>query len=305
MVNRGFSYFFILLFILVQGIILVILFNKSIQIDGDIISYLKIMAGDLNSEFDVEPLSLLIFKTIGIFPTQLHLTFLTLFIYLLCIVESWIIFKKTNGSLLWILFFTFAVIPFFHAINLRTGFGMFFLLLFYEYSWSIIFVPFFHASFFPLLIGIKFKLSFRAILSVLILSIVLGLVLYSLVFVKLETYFGYYNEDGSTLGVLLEIFALTFFSFFLAKKYKLKSHILWYRILFSVLVIACASYKIAIISSRYVTLAYLIILIIRLSSNEIKKNNNWTINNFLFFLSFSILISFRIYRVVTMFGFDI
>ena len=304
MVYKNFSYLFLLLFLLLQGIIILVLFNKSIQIDGDIVSYLKIMLGDINSEFDVEPLSLLIFRTIGFFPISFHFHILYSFIYILCIIESWIIFMKTKGSLLWIFFFTLAVLPFFHAINIRTGFGMFFLILSFKYAWSVIFIPFFHASFIPLLIGIKFKISVQTIFALALLFLLSGFVLYALISVKLETYFGYYNEDGSSIGVLAEIFLLGIFAFFVKKKYSFEAKILWFRILFVVLLIAGISFQIAIISSRFVTLAYLVILLIRLNSVEIKKKNNLTINNIFFFIFFFVLVSFRIYRVITMFGFN-
>ena len=303
MVDKNLRYFLLILFLLFQGIIILVLFNKSIEIDGDIIPYLKIIGGDINIEYDIEPISLLIFKTIGLFPINFHFSILYLFIYLLCIIESWIVFKNTNGSILWIIFFTIVIVPFFHAINLRTGFGMFFLFLFYSSWWVLIITPLFHASFFPLLSGIRFKLSFKRVLIIIILSAVIGLIMFSLIAGKLVTYYGYYTDEESVTGVLIEILCLVLFSYFLKKKYQLQSSILWYRILVFVLLISIVSFRLAIISSRFVTITYLILLMIRLNSVEIKKITILTINNFFFYFLFVGLILFRLYRIVTMFGF--
>lgn len=303
MLFKNLRYFFLILFVLLQGVIILMLFNKSIEIDGDIVPYLKIMGGDINIEYDIEPFSLLLFKTIGLFPLKLHFLLLFLFIYLLCIIESWIVFKNTNGSILWIFFFTIVIVPFFHAINLRTGFGMFFLFLFYNHLWVLIITPFFHASFFPLLTGIKFRVSFKNIFLIVLLCTAIALVMFSLVAGKLENYYGYYVEGESVVGVLMEILCLVLFSYFLKKKYKLESSILWYRVLFFVLLITTISFRLAIISSRFVTLTYLILLMIRLNSVEIKKDKLFVINDIVFYLLFTGLILFRVYRIVTMFGY--
>lgn len=303
MMFKNIKYFLFLLFVLLQGIIILVLFYKSLEIDGDIVSYLKIMRGDINFEYDIEPFSLLVFKVIGLFPLKIHFFILYLFIFSLCIIESWIIFKDTNGSLLWIIFFTLVIVPFFHAINLRTGFGMFFLFLFYNYTWCLILFPFFHASFFPLLTGFKVKISFKTLVVLSLFGIAISLMMYSLISGKLESYFGYYAEDESVAGVLVEIFLLGIFSFIMKKKYQLNSNILWYRVFFFVLLIAVISFRIAIVSSRFVTLAYLIILIVRLNSKKTEKMKALTVINILFFCFFFILVLFRIYRVFTMFGF--
>jgi hypothetical protein len=304
MIFKNLKYFLFILFVLLQGIIILVLFKKSLDIDGDILSYLKIMGGDINFEYDIEPFSLIVFKVIGLFPIKNHFLILYLFIFALCIIESWIIFKETKGSLLWIIFFTFVIVPFFHAINLRTGFGMFFFLLFYNYTWSLILTPFFHTSFFPLLSGFKAKISFKTLVVLFILAIVISSEMFVLISGKLESYYGYYTEDESVAGVLVEIFLLGIFFFIMKKKYKLNSNILWYRVFFFVLLIAAISFRIAIVSSRFITLAYLIILIVRLNSKKIEKMKALTIVNILFFSFFFMLIVFRIYRVFTMFGFS-
>lgn len=304
-VRRNLEYFVFCLLILLQGLIVYGLFIKSIQIDGDIVPYLKIIASDINLEYDIEPISLLLFKIIGLFPFSSHFLLLYLFICFLCVVESWIVFKNSQGSILWLFFFTIAIVPFFHAINLRTGFGMFFLFVFYKRKsiWPLIITPFFHASFAPLLLGIKFKISIKNIIIIIFLTLLLGLIMYNLVFGKLETYYSYYVEGESFLGVAVEVFFLIVFSYFLRKKYNLNSSVLWYRILFFILLIASVSFKLAVISSRFVTFAYLILLMIRLNSTEINKIKMLTINNIFFYTSFVSLILFRVYRIVTMFGF--
>jgi hypothetical protein len=280
-----------------------VLFNKSLDIDGDIVPYLKIIGGDINIEYDIEPFSLLVFKVIGFFPLKIHFLILYLFIFSLCIIESWIVFRDTNGSLLWIIFFTLVIVPFFHAINLRTGFGMFFLFLFYNYTWCLILIPFFHASFIPILTGFKVKISFKTLVVLILLSIIIILVMFTLISGKLANYYGYYAEDESVIGVLAEILLLGFFFSIMKKKYQLISKISWYRVLFFVLLIAIISFRIAIISSRFVTLAYLILLMIRLNSKKIEQIKTLTFVNILFFSFFFILILFRVYRVCTMFGF--
>ena len=302
MVNKNSTYFFLSSIILFQATLVFWLFNRSLQIDGDILSYLKIMANGTNTDFVIEPFSIIIFRIIGIFPEYLHFAILYVFICFLCAVESWIIFKFSNNSFLWLLYFTLAILPFFHAINLRTGFGMFFLFLFFNYKGSIYFAPFFHASYFPLILGIRIKLSAISIFAVTLAVFFAGLVLYSLVAVKLETYIGYYNEEGSSLGVLVEILLLFIFTYLFLKNYDYRSNIHWLRILIFVLLIAFLSYKIAIISSRFVTLAYLILMIIRLQSKKKITKESITLNYFLFLVTFFALVAFRVYRVTTMFG---
>jgi hypothetical protein len=303
MISKNIKYIIFIFLVLAQGILLYFLFLESLIIDGDINTYLKIIGGDINIEFDIEPLSFLIFKVIGFFPVDLHFFILYFSIFLMCVIESWIIFKAIKGSLLWIFFFSLAIVPFFHAINLRTGFGMFFLFLFFKYKWSLFLSPFFHASFFPLLAGFKFKISVKTIVFLLTFSILLILLLFSLISGKLSNYLGYYTENESVIGIFIEISLLVVFFFLLKKNYQLKSNILWYRILFLVLFIAFISLRVAIISSRFITLAYLIILIVRMNSIKIEKIEKGYLSNFVFFFFFFVLLLFRVYRISTMFGF--
>jgi hypothetical protein len=298
---KNFRYLFFLLFILIEGVIIYLLFNQSIQIDGDISTYLKIIGNDINTEYDIEPFSLIIFKAIGFFPFNFHFLILLFFIYFICIIESWIVFKKTNGSLLWIIFFIIVILPFFHAINLRTGFAIFFLLLFYDKNWGIILTPFFHTSFSPIIYGFKFSL--KTFIIILLISVLTGIILFSMISGKLLTYYEYYKESESVLGVLVEIFILFLFHIFLKKKYILKSKLFWYRVFYLILFIALFSFKFAIISSRFITIAYFILLLIRINSIHIKKHNLFEINNLYFYFFFILLITFRFYRISTMFGF--
>lgn len=303
MVFKNFRYFFLILFILLQGLVIFVLFNKSIQIDGDLVTYLKIIGGDINIEYDIEPFSILIFKTIGVFPSYLHFLLLYIFTYILCIVECWIVFKNTKGSILWVIFFTIVIVPFFHAINLRTGFGLFFLFLFYDSFWGIILTPFFHTSLFPVLSGVKFKISIKSLIIAMLFCVLILIVLFTMISSKLENYYGYYEEGASVFGVLAEILFLIIFYFFIKKKYILKSQFQWDRVLILVLFISLISFRFAIISSRFITIAYLILLLIRLNSNKINKDKNFTLNNSLFYFLFLLLVFFRIYRIITMFGY--
>ena len=291
-------------FIFLQGSIVLLLFNKSLEIDGDIVNYLKFIAGGVDIEYeDIEPASLIVFKIIGVFPNQLQFIFLFLIIFCLMIIESVIVYKNTQFSLLWVIFFTICVVPFFHAINLRTGFGMFFLFLFYKNIWGILLTPFFHSSFFPVLFGIRFKPSIINIFLIILSIMILGSVLRNLILNKISAYYGYYLDGESTYGLLVEIICIIIFTINLKKKYKLVSTISWYRFLFFIVLISLISIKLAMISSRFVTLVYLILLMIRINSIEINNKNYFSTNNISFYSLFCVLILFRIYRIVTMFGF--
>jgi hypothetical protein len=295
------TYLIFLLFILLQGVVLLILFNQSIIIDGDMIQYLSLIKNGPDETVDFEPASLLIFKLIGLFSINFHFFLLFCFILTLSTIESWIVFKKTRGSILWLLFFSLTIMPFFHAINLRTGFGMFFLFLLFENYMSVLVVPLFHASYIPLIAGINVKSSKKNILFGFILIILFTLIFTSLITSKVHTYYSYYSEGDFSISMIIEIFCLFLFSIFLKEKYKLTSKIIWYRIFYIVLIISLISFNFPIFSSRFLTLSYLILLFIRLNSGK-NNNKNFAIN--LFFIIFIfIIIFFRIYRILTMFGF--
>jgi hypothetical protein len=293
-------FFMIILF---QGIIILILFNRSIEIEGDIYTYLKIIGGDFYIDYDIESVSLVVFQGLGLFPRENHFLVLYLVVLLATIFESWIIFKYTNGSILWLLFFSFGIVPFFYAVNLRSGFGMFFLFLFFKHTWSLFVSSFFHVSYFPFLAGFKGRISFKSFVVILVIVVVLIISMFSLISGKLLTYYGHYSNDESVLGVLVELSLIAIFVFLMKKRYKIDSKILWYRVLFLVFFIAVISFRIAIISTRFITLVYMILLLVRLNSKKLEGDGLLTVVNLLFYVFFAVLILVRIYRVSTMFGF--
>ncbi|WP_454879148.1 hypothetical protein [Sphingobacterium detergens] len=300
--ERDLRYFFFFLILIFQGIILWILFSKSLEIDGDIGVYLNMIGGYREMD-NVEPASIAIFKMISLFPEEIHLGLLFGLVFLLSIIESWIVFVNTKGSYIWLIFFSLAIVPFFHAINLRTGFGMFLLFLTFRYTISLLLTPFFHSSFVPLIVGFRFKLSFKQLIILGGMGALIGITLFILVSDKINSYLGYYAPENGITGVTVEILLLLTFALLLKRKYRLVSSILWYRILFTIISIAMISVKVAIISSRFVTMGYLILLIIVMSSERKASEIEFSVLDLLFYFSFTGLILFRVYRTLTMFGF--
>ncbi|SMO61525.1 hypothetical protein [Solitalea koreensis] len=298
---KSFRFLVFILIVLIEGFILFALFNQSIAIEGDVVAYLNLARGIINEGDVFEPASFFLFKLIGLFPLELHFLLLFSLVYSLSILESWAILKKTN-SILWLLFFVFSIMPFAHAINIRTGFGAFFIILFYNSLWAVFVLPFFHASFLPLVLGWKINFSRFKFFIVLVIGLLIASILISIVSNKLITYYGYLSLDGSILGLITEILLLALFIYYFKKKYTVKSHLLWNRVLYIVLGVAIITIPLAIISSRFVTLTYLLILILRL--NSFKKNKKkGTMNGLIYLILFGSLIAFRIYRVLTMFGY--
>ncbi|MGA6119751.1 hypothetical protein [Sphingobacterium anhuiense] len=298
---KDFRYFFFFQFLILQGVLIWILFDRSLEIEGDIGVYLNMIAGTRDMD-NIEPASYLIFTLIGFLPTDVHFSVLYSLVFGLSIIESWIVFKNTNGSLIWMLFFSLAIVPFFHAINLRTGFGMFILFLTFRSNLSLIATSFFHSSFIPLIIGFRLKLSIKQLLFIGSVATLIGITLYVLVSDKFNAYMGYYAPEDSVFGVTVEIFWILTFSFILMNKYQINSKILWYRIFYSLIFISLISLNVAIISSRFVTMSYLLLLIIAMNSDKRISDLKVSVLDILFYLFLAGLILFRLYRIITMFG---
>jgi hypothetical protein len=293
-------------FLLIQGFLLLILFQRSIEIKGDILNYLEFISGNPSDQtFNFEPISIAIFKFIGLFPETWHFNILYFVSFLSICTSNLLIFKKTNKSLFWIVFYSICVMPFANAINIRTGYGLTFLLYFVSRKNAFYWAPFFHVSLSTLLLGMKFKIKFK---SVIVLCFITGLLFYflkDLIINKLSSYLLYYIQGESVFGIIFEIFLLFSFSLLFFKKYRPTNGYIWLRVLIFLFLLATIFSPIAIISSRFISLIYFALILMRVSSTHYDKiiSKSSAIRNLLFGVFFLGLIFIRFYRVATMFGY--
>ncbi len=297
---------FFLILVIIQSIFLYMLFQQSVEVNGDIVSYLEVINGNpFDLTFDFEPISFLIFKLIGIFPENSHFTILYLVSLICLIVSNYIIFKKTNNSISWIVFYGICIMPFACAINLRTGYGFLFLLLLGFRKITIFVLPLFHASLGAFLLAIRVRFSFWGLSSLIFFSIVLIYFLGNLITNKFSSYLLYYLQGQSLLGILMELVLISIFLFFFNKIYKLKNNYLLLRVCVALIVISFLFSPIAIISSRFISLIYFVLIVQRVYSlrKSAHVKSYLSLNNLMFGLMFIGLILFRVYRLSTMFGY--
>ncbi|WP_343304445.1 hypothetical protein AAHN97_22940 [Chitinophaga niabensis] len=303
---RNIVYLFYALFIMIAFFLLRTLFLQSIEIDGDIVAYLNVINGDIKEGDAFEPGSMLIFSIIGLTPVSFHFTLLFLFCFLIAITEGWFVIKKCKLPIFWLAFFTIGILPFAHAINLRTGFGIFLLLCFtfFRQGIGIFFLPLFHSSLTPILLGWKNRFGKFTTYIVILISLVGVLVLYKIASAKLVVYYSYLNFDLSFLGILAELVTLAAFYYFFRKVYQITKGS-WTKVYYIFMVAAFLTLPMAMVSTRIVTFTYVVLLLLAFDAQlkPLSKNNFLHMFNLFFFISLGlVLIIFRIYRVTTMFG---
>ena len=299
--------FILLILILLQSIILYKLFLKSIEINGDIQSYLEFIKGNpLELTFDFEPVSFVIFKFIGVFPENFHFAILYIVSLIGLILSNYIIFKKTKGSLSWVLFYGICIMPFACAINLRTGYGFLFLLLFGFRRVTVFLLPLFHASLATFLVALRMRMNFLRILLIFVLLMFFTYIIGDLVLNKFSSYLLYYLQGQSILGIIIELFILSLFTIYFFKIYTPLNRFLLQRVIVTLFLISIVFSPIAIISSRFITLIYFALIISRFYSIKKVKSSKSLISfkNLIFSGLFVGLFLFRMYRILTMFGYS-
>jgi len=215
---RKIGVLFFPILVILQSVFLYMLFQQSVEVNGDIVSYLEVIKGNpYDLTFDFEPISFFIFKLIGVFPENLHFILLYIVSLICLIVSNYIIFKKTNNSISWIVFYGICIMPFACAINLRTGYGFLFLLLLGFRKVTLFLLPLFHASLGAFLLAMRLRFSFLGLSSLIFFSIVLIYFLGNLITNKFSSYLLYYLQGQSILGILVELVIISIFLFFLTK----------------------------------------------------------------------------------------
>lgn len=301
-------YFSYLAFVAISFLILRTLFEKSVAIEGDVIAYLDIIQGNLKEGDIFEPGSMLIFNTIGLFPEDLHLYLLFFFCFILAVIEGWVILKRCKYPLYWLLFFTICVLPFAHAINLRTGFGIFLIIVisFFREGIGLFLLPLFHSSFLPLFIAWKSRFG-KVVNYIGIVVAAAGVIAIAKVAsTKLVNYYSGLNVDGSIVGVLIELIMLFLFYYFFKKVYSLHSKMKWGRVFYILWAGAFVTMPLPIVSSRITTFLYVIILLSAFGAVFKTEGTNFFKSNFYswcFYTLGLLLMVFRIYRIITMFGY--
>ncbi len=295
-----------LLLVIFQASILYLLFRKSIETNGDIVAYLEVIKGNLSDlAFDFEPISFLMFKIIGIFPESLHFSLLYFVSLAGLLTANFVIFSKTRNSIAWIIFYGICVMPFACAINLRTGYGFLFLLLFGFRKIAILTMPLFHVSLGSFLLALRIKFNLFSLLAVLLILTGLFYFLGDLIINKVSNYLLYYLQGESILGIVVELAILGLFSFYFFRIYQHSNQHVWVRVLVMLFFVSLIFSPIAVISSRFITLIYFVIIMMRI--NSVKKaysiKSRFFLKNVMFAGLFLGLILFRFYRTVTMFGY--
>jgi hypothetical protein len=295
-----------MLLVIIQAGILYLLFQKSIETNGDIVDYLEVVKGNLSDlAFDFEPISFLIFKVIGIFPESLHFSLLYFVSLAGLLTANFVIFSKTRNSISWIIFYGICVMPFACAINLRTGYGFLFLLLLGFRKITLLTMPLFHVSLGSLLLALRVKFNLLSITTVLVILTGLFYFFGNLIINKVSSYLLYYLQGESIVGIIVELAILGLFTFYFLRIYQHSNKYVWVRVLLMLFIVSLIFSPIAVISSRFITLIYLVIIMMRI--NSIRKNhtlkNRFSIKNMMFSGLFFGLILFRFYRTVTMFGY--
>lgn len=295
-----------LILVIFQAGILYLLFQRSIETNGDIVAYLEVVKGNLSDlAFDFEPISFLIFKIIGIFPERLHF-FLLYFVSLAGLLSAnFVIFSKTKNSISWIIFYGTCVMPFACAINLRTGYGFLFLLLFGFRKITVLTMPLFHVTLGSFLLALRVKFNLLSFMAVLLIMSGLFYFLGNLIINKVSSYLLYYLQGESIIGIIVELAVLGLFTFCFLRVYQHSNKYVWIRVLLMLFIVSLIFSPIAVISSRFITLIYFVIIMMRINSS--KKNHKsmsrFSFKNVLFSFLFLGLILFRFYRTVTMFGY--